>query len=268
MQLRLYKALWGMEGPLADQFARIAAAGYTGIECGLPEPGQEQAFKDLLARYKFDLIAMVFTAGPDHLASYQRQVERAAAWKPRSITSHSGRDSMSLAQQMAFFEGALKVDRAAGILVGHETHRGRAFYNPWGTAQVLSALPELRVVADLSHWCCVAESLLQDCGPEVALACERAIHIHGRVGHEHGPQVSDPRAPEFAGHVAAHEQWWASIREAHARRGEASLSFTPEFGPPPYLPVMPYSQAPVADLWDICLWMAQRTKASFQGSRV
>jgi hypothetical protein len=37
----------------------------------------------------------------------------------------------------------------------------------------------------------------------------------------------------------------------------------PEFGPAPYLPLLPYTQAPVADLADICDWMARREALRF-----
>ena len=68
------------------------------------------------------------------------------------------------------------------------------------------------------------------------------------------------QAPEFAGFVERFDAYWEKIREAHVSRGEAVLTFDPEFGPPTYLHTLPYTQQPVADLWDICLWMAERTR--------
>ena len=35
MKIEVYRALWGMEGPLEQQFERIAAAGYDGAEVWL-----------------------------------------------------------------------------------------------------------------------------------------------------------------------------------------------------------------------------------------
>jgi hypothetical protein len=40
-------------------------------------------------------------------------------------------------------------------------------------------------------------------------------------------------------------------------------SLTPEFGPPPYLHTLPFTQAPVADLAEMCDWMARRQAARF-----
>ncbi|MEI7807831.1 MAG: sugar phosphate isomerase/epimerase, partial [Verrucomicrobiota bacterium] len=88
-------------------------------------------------------------------------------------------------------------------------------------------------------------------------------HLHARVGFEEGPQVSDPRAPEWAGHLAAHEVWWNQIWKIQKQRGVATSTLTPEFGPAPYLHLLPFTQAPVANLADICDWMAIRERDNF-----
>jgi len=122
----------------------------------------------------------------------------------------------------------------------------------------------LKLTCDFSHWVCVAERLLEDCGDIIQLAAQRCQHLHARVGFEEGPQVSDPRAPEWARHVAVHEGWWDQIWSAQAKRGLEIPTLTPEFGPAPYLPLLPYTQMPVANLSDICDWMAHRQKNRFE----
>jgi hypothetical protein len=89
------------------------------------------------------------------------------------------------------------------------------------------------------------------------------VHIHGRVGHQEGPQVSDPRAPEFADAAAKHFVWWDAIFAAQRASGRSVMTFTPEFGPPTYMPSLPYTRQPLADLWDICLYMTQQIRARF-----
>ncbi len=92
------------------------------------------------------------------------------------------------------------------------------------------------------------------------LANRRAIHIHGRVGYEEGPQVPDPSAPEYAGHLAWHERQWQEIRQHRQQAGADYLTFTPEYGPPSYLHTLPHTNVPVADLWQVCLWGAARAR--------
>ena len=75
--------------------------------------------------------------------------------------------------------------------------------------------------------------------------------------------MPDPRAPEYARHVEAHERWWAQIWASQASRGFAATSLTPEYGPPLYLHTHPYSNTPVADLDAICRWQAERAAERF-----
>ena len=265
MKLLIYKSLWGMdEGTLQDKFKRIKEAGYDGVETGLPDKKGEKEFKKGLAKYKLDFIPMIFTEGPDHLVSYRRLVTAAARWEPRQITAHSGKDFLPYNQQLAYFREAVKIEKELGLTVAHETHRARFLYNAADTARLLKDVPELRINADFSHWCCVSGSLLQDQEPALRLASSRASHVHGRVGYEEGPQVPDPRAPEYARHLQQHEAWWSWIIAEHRKTGKKALTFTPEFGPPNYMHTLPYTQQPVADLWDICLWMAWRFRQKFK----
>ncbi|HMK38245.1 MAG TPA: sugar phosphate isomerase/epimerase, partial [Bacteroidota bacterium] len=121
--------------------------------------------------------------------------------------------------------------------------------------ELLLLLGDLRLTADFSHWCCVHESLLADQPEALALAIDRTEYIHARVGHAEGPQVSDPRAPEWSAELDAHMAWWRRIADARRAAGAEDLFVCPEFGPAPYMPLIPHSRAPVADLWEITLFM-------------
>jgi hypothetical protein len=261
MELKLVKSTWGMTGSLEDNMKMIAEAGYEGVEAPLPW-GQEEEMKELLAKYQLDYIIQVFT-GDDHIASFEEQVEKAKEFNPLLIVSHSAKDSMPYDQQLEFFDKALAIEKSIGIPVGHETHRQRAMFTPWTTANLLKDLKDLKITADFSHWCCVCESLLHDQEETLSLAFERTIHIHGRVGYAEGPQVTDPRAPEFAHEVELHQQWWDQICKYRANEGAKHLTFTPEFGPPGYMHTLPFTGQPVADLWDVCLWMGKKYKQRF-----
>lgn len=274
MELKLIKAAWGMTGSWEDKLKQIAEAGYDGVETRMPTLEEEPRFRELLEEYGMNLILQVYTGAEDnkkpypdsaeaHIASLEAQVQRAAAFKPLLINSHSAKDSMPYEDQLLFFDQAIQLEKQIGIPIGHETHRGRAAYTPWSTAQLLRDLPELHIVADFSHWCNVCESMLADQQDHLNLAFKHAIHIHGRVGYEQGPQVPDFRAPEYEYSLRLHEQWWDEICAEHARKGRPYLTFTPEFGPPSYMHTLPYTNQPVVDLWEICLAMGHRFQARF-----
>ena len=269
MKLKIYKSLWGMANPsspipLEEQFHRIHAAGYDGVESAAQEISEPAKFQELLKQFGFDYVALVYTEEPDHAEELRRRIGDAMQYNPSKIVAHSGRDTMSFGKTIRFFEHALRVEEDLGLPIAHETHRRRPLYSPMSTLVLLRELPDLHLNADFSHWCCVTESMLEDHAEALTMAARRAIHIHGRVGFENGPQVPDPRVPEWEDRVQKHEGWWDMIIAAHLGRKEKTLTFVPEFGPPTYMHTHPATGQPTAELWDVCLWSANRFREQFQ----
>jgi len=126
----------------------------------------------------------------------------------------------------------------------------------------MDKIPELRITFDVSHWCNVSESLLQDQQETVDIALQRVDHIHARIGHAEGPQVNDPRAPEWDETMKAHFAWWDKVVESKKQKGDR-LTILTEFGPPTYMPTLPYTQQPLADQWAINLHMMQLLKKRY-----
>ena len=266
MELLVFRHLWGITEPWETLFPKIRHLGYHGIEHILPEPAEVDRFRGLLDRHGFSYIAQVITTGStveEHLHSFRAVVDNARDLNPRKINCHSGGDWFSEEQARRFFGEALDHEAKIGIPVAHETHRGRVFYNPWVTERLLKVFPQLKLSCDFSHWVLVCERLLETELGIIQQCAAQCIHIHARVGYEEGPQVPDPRAPEYQRHVTAHEQWWDLVWDAQERKGFAESTLTPEFGAPDYLHTMPYTKMPVADLWDICNWQADRQRSRF-----
>ncbi len=267
MQLKLVRHLWGITEPWEVVFPRIQASGYTAIEAPLPTTGDQVRFGALLEKYHFDYVALVQTTGTtmaDHMASFRDQIARSLSFQPLLITSHSGYDSWDAQTNAAFFTQALELESTLAVPVAHETHRGRILHHPWITSRLLDQFASLRLCCDLAHWVVACERLLETETAIIAQCAERCIHIHARVGYEEGPQVPDPRAPEYQRHVVAHEGWWEQIWERQAARGDKVSTLTPEYGPPNYIHTLPYSQMPVANVWEICDWQAQRQATRFR----
>jgi hypothetical protein len=176
----------------------------------------------------------------EHVGVWAAQVREAATPSLRpyllGVASHSGRDKFTDAQADEFFAAAVAVAAEVGVPAHHETHRGRLLFNPWTVGATLQRHPALSLLADLSHYCVVAEAPPGDADLEAAIApvLSRTGHIHARVGFEEGPQIPDPRHPRWRRHVAGHAAWWRAIFTAAARRGAPFITVTPEFLPPPY----------------------------------
>lgn len=264
MELHAYKSLWEWGGRWQGRLEDIAGAGYHGIEYSPPSDYSDDAeFIRALETAGLRYLAVVMTAGDDHRRSFREGVVRAAQLGPVLISAHSATDRMAERNRLAFFEAALRVEEEVGIPIAHETHRGRAFYTPWHAAQILRALPTLRLGADFSHWAVVCGSDLDPSDPDINLAIDRAIHIHGRVGYAHGPQVPDPRAPEYAAEVETSLAMWLKIARRRQNAGAAALSFTPVFGPWPYMQAHPFTREPLADVAVVNGWMLDRFATLF-----
>lgn len=132
MKLLVFRALWGMTGPVPVQIERIAAAGYDGIEFW---PAHVEASRgeilSLSEQYKLRVIVGTLVTEQQAL---EEELTRLADYQPLKINLHGGRDSVSRDEGCAFFEEALRVEEQLGIPLVHETHRRRIFYTPWDTA--------------------------------------------------------------------------------------------------------------------------------------
>ncbi|MGH7978000.1 MAG: sugar phosphate isomerase/epimerase family protein [Limisphaerales bacterium] len=266
MQLMLFRHLWGVTTPWVDAFPLFKRKRYQGIECRLPPPQKRGEFRDLLDFHNLQYIPHIFTEGQnvrDHIKSFRSQVAAAKSMGPHFINAQSGADHFSESDSTCFFGEVLKIESQAGLPVAHETHRSRILFNPWITSRLLERFADLKLCCDFSHWVCVCERLLDDQLKIIRQCADHCLHLHARVGYEQGPQVPDPRAPEYKRHVELHEKWWQLIWTAQKTRGLKVSTLTPEFGPPGYLHTLPFTEVPVSNLHEICDWQAQRQAAAF-----
>ncbi|CAN5816125.1 hypothetical protein BH10BAC2_BH10BAC2_26580 [soil metagenome] len=260
-QLKVLATNWGYEGTTDSFCAKVKKEGYDGIEMWWPteKKDQDELFTVLK---KYDLEVGFLTAGHEsnyqqHFESFKKMIDAAATstvQKPLYINCHSGKDYFSYDENKTLVDHTTKLAKETGLKICHETHRSRMLFAAPVARKFLQNIPELRITFDVSHWCNVSESLLQDQQETMNMALERTDHLHARIGHQEGPQVNDPRAPEWEEAVKAHFAWWDKIVEMKKQKGEV-LTVLTEFGPPNYLPTVPYTQQPLADQWAINLYM-------------
>ena len=256
-ELKILATNWGFHGTTDEYLLKVKTEGYDGIEIWWPmeKASQDELFAGL-KKYKLEvgfLCAGSQSNWQEHLSLFKQMTTAAATntfQRPLYINCHSGRDYFSFEQNKAFIDHTIQLSQKTGIIICHETHRSRILYSAPVARQFIEKIPELRMTFDVSHWCNVHESLLQDQQETVNMALERVDHIHARIGHPESPQVNDPRAPEWDDAVKAHLAWWDKIVERKRKRNER-LTILTEFGPPDYMPTIPYTRQPLADQWAI-----------------
>lgn len=275
MRLEIFRSLWGYRASKAQALDELLAAGFEGMEARLPlEAVERREFGAFLTSNRVPYIATVFTAYdvlPDqratpaeHLEDLRRKLDWASELTPRFINLLAGNDRWPLAQQVEFFGELLAMASAQAAPVLVETHRARSLFNPWVTLELIRQLPALRFTSDISHWVVCCERLLDDPTDDLSPFVERVMHIQARVGYDQGPQVPHPAAPEYAAALAFHQSHWEAVWRAQRARGQTVTTLTPEFGADGYLHHLPFTNAPVADLWAINQWMATAERAHFQ----
>jgi sugar phosphate isomerase/epimerase len=254
VKTEFYKTLWGMGGTLDEKLTKIKAAGFEGFEDPIQPHFQ---VKPAIEKSGLKYIGMAFGSDPEQ---FKKDLGEAFDSGATSVTVHIGGCHFSEQQAMDTLGKFLEHTKQVPFPVNFETHRGRLLYEPLSTARYLKAFPDLYLCADLSHWTVVTESLLHNFKDELELAISRTRHIHARVGHEEGPQVPDPRAESWLGHVKAHEEWWDRIRAAQKARGQEVCTVDPEFGPPNYQWTNPKDGTPLADVFEVSVWMRDRLR--------
>lgn len=262
---------WGYNGSTADFCALAKKEGYEGIEVWWPGEdleAQKELF-DALKKYNLQ-VGFLCGAGEhdsnQHLSSFMKNVAAVLGnsfQKPLYINCHSGKDYFTYEENKKIIDFTVKKAKSSGIPIYHETHRGRMLYTAPISRNFIEKNPELRITLDISHWCVVHESLLGNQKETIKMVLDRVDHIHSRVGHPEGPQVSDPRAPEWADALNAHLAWWDQVIERKKSKGERMTILT-EFGPPDYMPTLPYTRQPVADQWAINVFMMNLLRKRYQ----
>ncbi|MDX2284935.1 MAG: sugar phosphate isomerase/epimerase [Bacteroidia bacterium] len=263
MKLHVLCPHWGQESlPAAAFLGKALAEGYDGIEINLPpDPLFVRDLRRELAALRRErpwvLVSqcIVDPLPGEGLDAFLRRVrgrlEEAASIGPDFINAHSGKDYFSFEDNCRCLDLCRQAAEESGIRVVHETHRGRFSFHAPALLPYLARDPGLELAADYSHFCVVSESLLEGQEDVLAQIAPRVAHLHARVGCAQAPQVADPFAPEWEGHLQRFGQWWQALVRMQAEAGKAAVTLTPECGPAPYMPALPFTRQPIGDAWAI-----------------
>lgn len=266
MEIIFAKSKWEVWEEDTENFLkRVKEDGYDATEFYFNEASESpEELSELHEKYNLKIIAQFLTEGTtfeEHLESINYLSEKALRCNPLLINCHPGKDFFTPEENKKILSRLCAIQEEYGILVTAETHRGRATYSLIETVKFLERIPELSLAADFSHWMVVHESNLLDQEENLNLAIARSRHIHARVGYEEGPQVPDPRAPEWNTHLDNHMAIWKKIIKQNENDNREFLTITPEFGPPNYMHTLPFSKNVVADAWEINLFMKDLIKS-------
>ncbi len=260
MTINYIRTFWGSEALSAKEFlATTIEQGYDGVEINFPND------VDFVAEFLSELTSIRNTINNDFIFIAQQVLEQKTetteeyiarmkerlhflvGLQPNAINSHTGKDYYDFETNCAILEITEEISRNSGIPIWHEIHRGRFSFHLKTLLTYTEKYPDLQLIADFSHFCVVSESDLSDQQDLFVQLFPKIKHIHARVGFEQSPQVTNPFAPEWGKYLDQYVTWWKGIIQLKQQLKHSELSITPEFGPYPYMPQMPFTKEPLAD---------------------
>jgi hypothetical protein len=265
-RLRVYQALWAMdrlvtpEASIAEKFDRVRDAGFDGvaIDLGALTLKQAQATVPHFARTG---LAGGLTAFPTSVEGLRPALALAHGIAAPFVVVIGQEMPIALADMIPVIEGWLRVAEQEKMPIQFETHRNCITNDLYTTVQLLDAIPQMRLAADLSHYVVDRE---MPCPPTAALSAlvakvlDRSDSFQGRVAARGQIQVA-LTFPQNAKWVALFRDWWrqgfASWRMRHAQ-DDAALVFLCELGPPDYA-ITGADGRELSDRWKEALLLAR-----------
>ena len=266
MKLEVFQALWAMqqrrpgvpERPVEESFEMIAAAGYdgVGIDLGVTPLAEAQALGPLLARHNLGCLVTAFVKTMDGLGPVLDLARRLDA---RHVNLIGQVMPLSVEATVPVARRWMEMAEAADVSLQFETHRNSITNDMFATLQLLDAVPEMVICADLSHYVVGREF---DCPPDarteghVARLLARSGSFQGRIASRQ--QIQVPFGfPQYAKWLDVFLAWWeAGFRQwrRHGSCGSTSgvLNFLCELGPHEYAMTGP-DGCELSDRWEEAL---------------
>jgi sugar phosphate isomerase/epimerase len=243
-RLLVYQALWAMdrlsapEAPVAEKFDRVREAGFDGMAIDLGALSLPQA-EATVPHFVRTGLAGGLTAFPTSVEALRPALELGHRIGAPFVVVIGQDMPVRLGEMVPVIEGWLRVAEQEGMPIQFETHRNCITNDLYTTVQLLEAIPEMRLAADLSHYVVDRE---MPCPPPPALqqlitqVLERSDSFQGRVAARGQIQVA-LSFPQNAKWVALFREWWRQGFAgwlARHREEDAAMVFLCELGPPDY----------------------------------
>ena len=242
-KLEIFQSIWAMERrrpdghewTLEEQVEMVADSGYSGMDL--------LTFKPELSREAASLLQQVgractCCAFPKGLYEFQQDLDLALELGARHLNVIGQVYPITVEEGVEIVGNWIEMGERAGVRVIMETHRDCITTDMLYTLQLMEALPEMEVCADLSHFVVGREFTwpIQDRDEAwIQKILDRSVALQGRVASREQIQVQLD-FPQQQNWVNKFRQWWEDgIRKWRYRESDdATLNFLVELGPPPY----------------------------------
>ncbi|MGO9991207.1 MAG: sugar phosphate isomerase/epimerase family protein [Steroidobacteraceae bacterium] len=243
-RLLVYQALWAMSGlatpeaSLTEKFDRVREAGFDGMAIDLGALTMEEA-EATAPHFERTNLSGGLTAFPSSVEALRPALVLAHRIAAPFVVVIGQEMPLRVADMVPVIRGWLRVAEQENMPIQFETHRNCITNDLYTTVQLLDAVPEMRLAADLSHYVVDRE---MPCPPPPALQAlvtrvlERSDSFQGRVAARGQIQLA-LHFKQNAKWVALFRDWWRQGFAAWQSRHmgtNSGMVFLSELGPPDY----------------------------------
>ncbi len=266
-KLEVYQSLWAMElrqpghaeRSMAENFQMIADAGYDGVSID-PSVAEISDYAEVGPLCKQHNLGCMVNAFPYSLDDMQPILEFAKELDACMVNVIGGVMPVYASDAIPVIQRWRDDAERIGMPMIFETHRDSLLNDMFYTLQVLDAVPDLRLCADLSHFV-VDREMRIPLGEADAAYIQRILEhsdsFQGRVANREQVQVQID-FPQHQEWVTTFKGWWRTGLQLWRERnpGDATLRFLCELGPPPYA-ITDANQKELSDRWVEALQIRQ-----------
>lgn len=262
-RLEVFQSLWAMEQrrpgvaerPMEENFRMAAAAGYHGLTVD-PAVHEIEDCRKLIPLYREHGLKCMVNAFPATVADLRPLLELAVEMDACLVNVIGQVMPLTVAEGIPVVRQWMQEAESLGLPLLFETHRDCTLNDLHYALQLIEAVPDMRLCADLSHYVIDREMRLplRDTDRDhMHRILERSDCFQGRIANREQIQVQI-EFPQHQAWVRQFRDWWREgIAMWRSRSGEdATLVFLVELGPPPYA-MTDAEQAEMSDRWQEAL---------------
>ena len=265
--LRIYQSLWamelrrpdGVERPIEESFEMVADAGFDGVAADLGSTSLETArsYAPLYERHQLDCMINAF---PSTLDELERVLLAAKEMNAKVVNIIGQVMPFTIPEAVSVVQRWMEDAECVGVPIQFETHRNCITNDLFFTLQLLDAVPNMPLCADLSHYLVDREFWYPISAADDALIdriLRRADSFQGRVASREQVQLQ-LNFPQHQKWVSVFKDWWQRGFNHWRARAQAhdECLFLCELGPPEYAMTGPDGYE-LSDRWDESLQLKQ-----------
>jgi hypothetical protein len=271
-KLEIFQSMWAMElrrpdgkeRSVEECFETVAAAGFAGMGIDLVAKTDLRHARKLEHLYERHGLGCSINAFPNTIEELRPVLHMAKDFDARFVNIIGRVMPISIAEMVPVVRAWITMAAEEGVAVHFETHRNCITNDLFTNLQLLDAIPELTLCADLSHMLVDREFWYPISSENQAFIhrlLERSACFQGRVASREQIQVQ-LSFPQHKKWFDVFADWWEEGFRLWRQRSDAdaALNFLCELGPAEYA-MTGADGFELSDRWEEALTMRRRVES-------